>query len=132
MPRTAYRIAVIPGDGIGKEVMPEALRALDAVSRRFDITLDYEHIADDMRTQSLVGVPYTAEMIAKAKSDIVSQATTDDPGQADLVKRYRKALSRDFDGRPGELTEMDALVAYLQVLGTMVDFKTYDDKANIR
>ncbi len=44
MPRTAYRIAVIPGDGIGKEVMPEALRALDAVSRRFDITLDYEHI----------------------------------------------------------------------------------------
>jgi len=39
-----YRIAVIPGDGIGKEVMPEALRALDAVSERFNIELEYRHI----------------------------------------------------------------------------------------
>src|ERR1700741_1429453 len=39
-----YRIAVIPGDGIGKEVMPEALRALDAVSKRYGIGLDYQHI----------------------------------------------------------------------------------------
>jgi tartrate dehydrogenase/decarboxylase/D-malate dehydrogenase len=44
MTRT-YRIAVIPGDGIGKEVMPEALRTLDAASRRFDIALDYRPIA---------------------------------------------------------------------------------------
>ncbi|PSC06867.1 cytochrome-c oxidase, cbb3-type subunit II [Alsobacter soli] len=94
--------------------------------------LDYEHIQDDMKTNAIVGVPYTAEMIEKAKTDLVAQAAVDDPGQADLVKRYPKALSRDFDGKPGELTEMDALVAYLQVLGTMVDFKTYDDKANIR
>jgi cytochrome c oxidase cbb3-type subunit II len=94
--------------------------------------LDYEHIADDMRTQAVVGVPYTAEMIAKAKGDILAQAANDDPGAADLAKRYPKALSRDFDGNPSEVTEMDALVAYLQVLGTMVDFKTYDDKANVR
>jgi tartrate dehydrogenase/decarboxylase/D-malate dehydrogenase len=39
-----YRIAVIPGDGIGKEVMPEGLRALDAVSKRFDIAIEYQHI----------------------------------------------------------------------------------------
>ena len=39
-----YRIAVIPGDGIGREVMPEGLRALDAAARRFDIALDYRHI----------------------------------------------------------------------------------------
>ncbi|MGF6753372.1 hypothetical protein P3T16_000759 [Paraburkholderia sp. GAS42] len=44
MTRTGYRIAVIPGDGIGKEVMPEALRALDAVSQRFNIALAYQHI----------------------------------------------------------------------------------------
>ncbi|GGH28836.1 cytochrome c oxidase, cbb3-type subunit II [Alsobacter metallidurans] len=94
--------------------------------------LDYEHIADELQAQAVVGVPYTADMIAKAKSDIVTQATTDDPGAADLAKRYPKALARDFDGNPGEVTEMDALVAYLQVLGTMVDFKTYDDKANVR
>ncbi|MBV8627348.1 MAG: tartrate dehydrogenase [Paraburkholderia sp.] len=43
MART-YRIAVIPGDGIGVEVMPEGLRALDAVSKRFGIALDYQHV----------------------------------------------------------------------------------------
>ena len=40
---------------------------------------------------------------------------------ASLLARYPKAQVRDFDGKPGRLTEMDALVAYLQVLGTMVD-----------
>jgi tartrate dehydrogenase/decarboxylase/D-malate dehydrogenase len=44
MTRNDYRIAVIPGDGIGKEVMPEALRALDAVSKRFGIGLTYQRI----------------------------------------------------------------------------------------
>ena len=39
----------------------------------------------------------------------------------DLAKRYPKAQLRDFDGDPSRVTEMDALVAYLQVLGTMVD-----------
>ena len=42
----------------------------------------------------------------------------------DLQKRYPKAQVRDFDGNPDRLTEMDALVAYLQVLGTMVDFNS--------
>ncbi|MEZ5658566.1 MAG: tartrate dehydrogenase [Burkholderiaceae bacterium] len=37
------RIAVIPGDGIGKEVMPEGVRALDAVARRFGIELAFDH-----------------------------------------------------------------------------------------
>src|SRR6187551_509508 len=40
---------------------------------------------------------------------------------ADLTKRYPKAQQRDFDGNPSRLTEMDALVAYLQMLGTLVD-----------
>lgn len=39
-----HRIAVIPGDGIGREVMPEALRVLDAVSQRFGIRFDFRHI----------------------------------------------------------------------------------------
>jgi cytochrome c oxidase cbb3-type subunit 2 len=85
-----------------------------------------------MRTQKLLGVPYTDDMIAKASTDIVAQATVDDPGAADLAKRYPKALARDFDGNPSAVTEMDALVAYLQMLGTLVDFKTYDRKANVR
>jgi tartrate dehydrogenase/decarboxylase / D-malate dehydrogenase len=43
MTRT-HKIAVIPGDGIGKEVMPEGLRALQAAARRFDIDLQFTHI----------------------------------------------------------------------------------------
>ena len=94
--------------------------------------LDVRLIAQEMKVQAMLGVPYTEEMIEKASGDVAIQATLDDPGAADLVKRYPKALARDFDGNPGAVTEMDALVAYLQMLGTLVDFKTYDRKANIR
>ena len=67
-----------------------------------------------------VGVPYTATDIKQANEDLKAQA---DPmaDSADLQKRYPKSQVRDFDGQPDKLTEMDALIAYLQVLGTMVD-----------
>jgi cytochrome c oxidase cbb3-type subunit 2 len=94
--------------------------------------LDYTHIADNLRAQALVGVPYTADMIAHATADAVTQATADSPDAADLQKRYPKAQVRDFDGNPARISEADALIAYLQMLGTQVDFKLYDDKANIR
>jgi cytochrome c oxidase cbb3-type subunit 2 len=94
--------------------------------------LDYTHIADDMRVQAVEGVPYTAEMIAKAADDLRTQATTDAPDADALAKRYPKAQSRDFDGNRDAVTEADALIAYLQQLGTQVDFKLYDDKANVR
>jgi len=94
--------------------------------------LDYAHIADNLRAQALVGVPYTADMIAHATADVVTQATADSPDAADLQKRYPKAQVRDFDGNPVRISEADALIAYLQMLGTQVDFKLYDDKANIR
>ena len=94
--------------------------------------LDYSHIDGDLRTQAELGVPYTADMIADAQKDVVTQATTDSPDAADLAKRYPKVNVRDFDGDPKRVTEADALIAYLQMLGTEVDFKLYDDKANIR
>ena len=94
--------------------------------------LDYRHIAEDMRTQAVEGVPYTAEMIAKAADDLRTQATTDAPDADALAKRYPKAQSRDFDGNRDVISEADALIAYLQQLGTQVDFKLYDDKANVR
>ena len=78
-------------------------------------------------------MPYTPEMIANAQADVRAQASADAPGRRrDLAKRYPKAQARDFDGNPGRITEADALIAYLQMLGTLVDFKLYDDKANIR
>jgi cytochrome c oxidase cbb3-type subunit 2 len=94
--------------------------------------LDAAHIADDLRVQAALGVPYTAEMIAAASSDLRTQATTDAPDAAALVKRYPRAQVRDFDGNPSRITEADALIAYLQMLGTQIDFNLYDNKANIR
>jgi cytochrome c oxidase cbb3-type subunit 2 len=94
--------------------------------------LDYAHIDNDLKVQSHLGVPYTAEMIENAKADLRTQATTDASDAAALAKRYPKAQVRDFDGNPQRITEADALIAYLQHLGTHVDFKLYDDKANIR
>jgi cytochrome c oxidase cbb3-type subunit 2 len=92
--------------------------------------LDLSHIDDDLRVQAVLGVPYTADMIANAQADARAQASAD--ASEDLTKRYPKAQARDYDGRPDRLTEADALIAYLQVLGTFVDFKLYDDKANVR
>ena len=94
--------------------------------------LDLSHIGDELAVQAALGVPYTAEMIAKAEADMRAQASADAPDAPELSKRYPKAQSRDYDGNPNRITEADALIAYLQVLGTFVDFKLYDGKANIR
>jgi cytochrome c oxidase cbb3-type subunit 2 len=94
--------------------------------------LDYKHIANDMKVNAHLGVPYTKEMIEAAIADIRAQATTDAPDAPDLAKRYPKAQARDFDGNPDRISEADALIAYLQHLGTLVDFKLYDGKANVR
>ena len=67
-----------------------------------------------------VGVPYSKKQIGQADADLALQASADGDAK-DLQSRYPGAQVRDFDGDPARLTEMDALVAYLQVLGTMVD-----------
>jgi cytochrome c oxidase cbb3-type subunit II len=67
-----------------------------------------------------VGVPYSDIDIQMAPKDLMAQANPDlDAG--DLTTRYPKAQIRDYDGNPRRVTEMDALVAYLQMLGTLVD-----------
>ncbi len=94
--------------------------------------LDYAHIAEDMHVQAELGVPYSKDDIADALDDVRTQATTDSPNVGALRKRYPNANARDFDGNPQRITEADALIAYLQMLGTEVNFKLYSDKANIR
>src|SRR5262249_36996301 len=94
--------------------------------------LDLTHIADDLAVQAALGVPYTAEMIRNAQLDARTQATTDAPEAADLVKRYPKPQARDYDGNLGRITEADALIAYLQAPAPTVAFHLYEDKANIR
>ena len=94
--------------------------------------LDTKHLGDQMKVLSIVGVPYTQEMIDSAEKDAVAQGTADSKDAAGLQKRYSKAIVRDLGADKGKLTELDAVIAYLQRLGTQVDFKLYDDKANIR
>jgi cytochrome c oxidase cbb3-type subunit 2 len=85
-----------------------------------------------MRTNRTVGVPYTDQQIEQAAADLKAQANPEDPNAKAFADRYPRAVVRSFDGDPARLTEMDALVAYLQVLGTLVDFTKYNASANIR
>jgi cytochrome c oxidase cbb3-type subunit 2 len=94
--------------------------------------VDVSHISENMAVLAIEGVPYTPEMIQSALSDVKTQGSADDASTAAFTKRYPKAINRDLGGNVGRLTEADALIAYLQLLGTQVDFKLYDDKANIR
>ncbi len=92
--------------------------------------LNYDHVAEQMKTLRLVGVPYTDEQIDNAAADVKAQSAPDDPGADALRKRYPNAILNDVAAKGG-VTEEDALIAYLQHLGVSVDFKLYDDKAEI-
>ncbi len=93
-----------------------------------DNLIEAEHIRDLMETNAFVGVPYTEEMLENAAADFTVQV---DPwGDYDgLLERYPGAQVRNFDGQPG-ISEMDALIAYLQMLGTLVDFSTFNPDAS--
>ena len=81
-----------------------------------------------MATHALVGVPYTEDMLENAEADFMVQI---DPfGDYDgLLERYPGAQVRNFDGQPG-ISEADALIAYMQMLGTLVDFSTFTPVAH--
>ncbi|WNJ99898.1 cytochrome-c oxidase, cbb3-type subunit II [Thalassospiraceae bacterium LMO-JJ14] len=89
-------------------------------------------IADHLKANAAIGVPYSTEMIEVAKADMFAQVDPDSDGADGVTERYPGAIVRDFDGRPGEPSELDALIAYLQVLGTMVDFSSYNADENLR
>lgn len=96
--------------------------------------IDGRYIEDVMATHRMTGVPYSDEMLENGLADMKAQV---DPlgDSSGLEARYGEEAFgtpinvRNFDGRP-ELTEMDALIAYIQVLGTMVDFSTFTPVAN--
>lgn len=94
--------------------------------------LKTDDIQDHMKAQAALGVPYSKEMIANALSDLRAQASNDAPEADDLRKRYQNVIVRKFDNNKAFVSEADAIVAYLQMLGTQVDFKAYQDKANLR
>jgi cytochrome c oxidase cbb3-type subunit II len=88
-------------------------------------------IARHLSANNLVGVPYSEDQIANAAADMAAQANPE-ADTKNLLARYPKAVVGDFDGNPGRLTEMDALVAYLQMLGTLVDYSSYEPQQNER
>ena len=102
-----------------RSVVPESVMPPYAFMLERDIA--GADVAEHLRTNRAVGVPYTDEMIENAWADLRAQADPEGDHEA-LLARYPKAAVGDFDGNPRRLTEMDALVAYLQILGRMVDF----------
>jgi len=88
-----------------------------------DRMIEPGNIGAVLETNAMVGVPYTDEMLANADADFIAQADPDSDYDA-LLERYPGAQVRNFDGEPG-ISEMDALIAYLQMLGTLVDFSTF-------
>ena len=112
-----------------RDVVPESVMPRYGWLKRNALRID--DLGEHLAAQRAVGVPYTDEMLENAEADIKAQA---DPNAdtSGIEARYPKAKFGDFDGDPTQLTEMDALVAYLQMLGTLVDFSTYDDAAGYR
>jgi cytochrome c oxidase cbb3-type subunit 2 len=91
--------------------------------------IDGKYIGDIMAANAVVGTPYTDEMLENAQADFRAQADPDSDYDG-LLERYGDKVNvRNFDGQ-SDLTEADALIAYLQMLGTLVDFSTFTPDAN--
>jgi cytochrome c oxidase cbb3-type subunit II len=112
-----------------RDVVPESIMPPYAFLAENDV--DIQTIADHLVANRRVGVPYTDAMLENAAADMQAQANPDSDG-AGLSGRYPKAVVANFDGNTAHLTEMDALVAYLQMLGTLVDFSAYEPEKNER
>ncbi len=109
-----------------QSVVPESV--MPPYSFLMNRFIEPDHIEDLVRTHAFVGVPYTDDMIENAQADFIAQADPYSDWDA-LVERYPGAQVRNFDSSDG-ISEMDALVAYLQMLGTLVDFSTFTPDAS--
>ncbi len=106
-----------------RSVVPESI--MPSYSFMARAPLDAANIAAHLTANRTVTVPYSDDMIANAVAELRAQATPD-ADTSGLEARYGKVNARDFDGNPDAITEMDAMIAYLQMLGTLVDFSAYE------
>ncbi len=91
------------------------------------------HLPASLKALSRAGVPYTEAQIDNAEKDAAWQADFEQSYEGELQESYGDNVQvRDFDGAPGRLTEMDALVAYLQMLGTLADLETLNPQESSR
>ncbi|MGP9790610.1 cytochrome-c oxidase, cbb3-type subunit II [Roseinatronobacter sp. NSM] len=112
-----------PRDVVPESIMPSYGYMLDRTLDRSDA----EHVRDIMAVYRTLGHPYTEDMMENAVGDFFAQA--EDFGDAAVLDRYPGAQQRNFDGQ-AQVTEMDAIIAYMQMLGTLVDFDTFVPVAN--
>lgn len=111
-----------------RSVVPESI--MPAYGFLADREITAENIDRHLVANRRVGVPYDDAMIEAASADLMTQANPD-ADTAALLERYPKAVVANFDGKAA-VTEMDAVVAYLQMLGTLVDFSSYEPLENQR
>lgn len=111
-----------------RDVVPESIMPSYGFLAKKAAKLD--DMPKHLKTLALVGVPYTEEMIKEAYDDAMAQVRPDSANADGLKARYGEKVNiRDFDANPNLTSELDALIAYLQVLGTMVDFTEYKPAA---
>ena len=103
-----------------RDVVPESIMPRYGWLARNELRTD--DLGEHLAAQRAVGVPYTQAMIDNAARDAYGQASPDSNFAAGVSERYGKATQvRACDGDPSRVTEMDALVAYLQILGRLTD-----------
>lgn len=112
-----------------KSVVPESI--MPGYPFLAKTKLDFKQITQMLEANAVVGVPYTQDMIENAVEDLLTQSDPDSLADAFLA-RYPKSSVRDFDGNPQMVSELDALIAYLQMLGTLVDFELFEPEENAR
>ncbi|MFQ5643746.1 MAG: cytochrome-c oxidase, cbb3-type subunit II [Thiogranum sp.] len=113
---------VNPRDVVPQSIMPNYPWLLEN-------DLDYSDVQGRMRALKVTGVPYS-ETRQEYEANI-AEFGVETADQLDILRAeenlIQQALTENYDGQRARITEMDALVAYLQVLGTMVDFSKYDE-----
>jgi cytochrome c oxidase cbb3-type subunit 2 len=112
-----------------RSLVPESI--MPPYSWMADRVINGEDLGQHLKTLRMVGVPYSDDMIANAVKDFTAQ-TAPDGDTSGLLQRYPGAVVHTASGTKGEITELDALVAYLQMLGTTADLKSYDEIAGRR
>jgi cytochrome c oxidase cbb3-type subunit 2 len=110
-----------------RSVVPESVMPPYAFLARANINANA--MPAHLNANRMLRVPYTDEQLANAAIDARAQAEPSGDNAYDFEQRYPGAVVRDFDGNPAHVTEMDALIAYLQMLGSGVDFSTYQAQA---
>ena len=113
-----------------RSVVPESI--MPGYPYLAETPLRIPDMAAHLRAKRGVGVPYSDGMVEAAEADLLAQVSPDTDEADALLERYPGAKVADFDGNPAVLSELDAMIAYLQMLGTLVDFEAYEPEADYR